>query len=525
MDLILPLLSSLGEFNNFTKFIIIVLSTFILEDPVSLFCGILVENGKLSWSLAYISLCTGIYLGDVGLYSIGSSINSKFFQKFSIFRKTSLYVNKRKLSPMVIFFSRFIPGTRFLTFVIAGAQKTISPKKFSMFIIITTLIWTYLLLRFGGLLINWTKSTKGILSILLLFVICFFLERFVSKKWSAYVSGAMSLAELIPTKIFYIPCVFYWIYLGIQKKSLSIFTLANPDLYLGGFIGESKEEIYALIKNKKDPFWLKQLTVTKEMDKEKLSKLINQEKLVFPVYFKPDVGERGNGVKLAKDFNQLMSFLNYSKNTSTKFIIQEKCNFKYEAGVFFYKYPETNKVVVDSITIKEIPYVIGDGLNTLTQLIKLDKRASYFYSIYQKNFAKNELENIVPIGDKVFLTNVGNHCKGAIFKDGNHLITKELKESISVMTSKIPNFYYGRFDLKFNDFDNLKNGENLKVIEVNGVTSEMTHIWDKKYKLLSVYKVLFNQYRVLFDIAEQNHKRGFKTNSLFKVIKELIKSM
>jgi hypothetical protein len=73
----------------------------------------------------------------------------------------------------------------------------------------------------------------------------------------------------------------------------------------------------------------------------------------------------------------------------------------------------------------------------------------------------------------------------------------------------MPEFYFGRFDVRYDLLDDLKRGENFTVIEANGAGSEVTHIWDRKTRLFDAYRALFNQQRTLFEFGAANRARGF----------------
>jgi len=47
------------------------LATFILEDPTTIACGLLVADGRMLFSTAMIGVASGIAIGDIGLYAIG----------------------------------------------------------------------------------------------------------------------------------------------------------------------------------------------------------------------------------------------------------------------------------------------------------------------------------------------------------------------------------------------------------------------------------------------------------------------
>lgn len=47
-------------------------------------------------------------------------------------------------------------------------------------------------------------------------------------------------------------------------------------------------------------------------------------------------------------------------------------------------------------------------------------------------------------------------------------------------------------------------------MELNGVTSEATHIYDPKLSLFDAYRVLFQQWRIAFEIGDLNRARGIR---------------
>ena len=77
----------------------------------------------------------------------------------------------------------------------------------------------------------------------------------------------------------------------------------------------------------------------------------------------------------------------------------------------------------------------------------------------------------------------GNHSRGSKFIDLSNLIDEQLSSTINLICLSIPDFYYGRLDIKFKDWEDLKNGKNFSIIEVNGAGSEPTHIYDPKHSI------------------------------------------
>jgi len=50
----------------------------------------------------------------------------------------------------------------------------------------------------------------------------------------------------------------------------------------------------------------------------------------------------------------------------------------------------------------------------------------------------------------------------------------------------------------------------FRVIELNGVTSEATSIYDPRHGLVHAYRTLFAQWRLAFAIGAENRERGVR---------------
>src|SRR3974377_1560612 len=58
----------------------------------------------------------------------------------------------------------------------------------------------------------------------------------------------LSRWEFWPPYVFYPPVIAYIAYLGLRFRGLTLFTAANPAMPAGGFLGESKNEIFEHLK-------------------------------------------------------------------------------------------------------------------------------------------------------------------------------------------------------------------------------------------------------------------------------------
>jgi hypothetical protein len=78
----------------------------------------------------------------------------------------------------------------------------------------------------------------------------------------------------------------------------------------------------------------------------------------------------------------------------------------------------------------------------------------------------------------------------------------------------MPEFHYGRFDLRFRSLQELRRGLAFKIFEVNGVGSEAIEVWDPARSLLDAYRTLLSQQALLFELGARNRERGFAPTPL-----------
>jgi hypothetical protein len=327
--------------------------------------------------------------------------------------------------------------------------------------------------------------------------------------------------EFWPPYMFYPPVIAYIAYLGIRFRSLTLFTAANPAMPAGGFVGESKHEILNHLKNgnltNTDwalPCW----TILQGEDParrvEQALAFMQSHELSFPVVLKPDAGQRGSGVVIVRSSQQLQE---YFGRMPLPTILQEYVPGM-EFGVFYVRYPDDEHGRVFSVTEKQMPVVVGDGRRTLEEMILADDRAVCMADFYLRKNSRRAQE-VPSAGESVQLVEIGTHCRGAIFLDGSYAITPALRETVQKIADGFDGFFFGRFDIRVPTVEDFMAGRNLKIIELNGVTSEATHIYDPKLSLFQAYRVLFEQWRIAFEIGQQNRKRGVRPSSAIELIR------
>ena len=229
---------------------------------------------------------------------------------------------------------------------------------------------------------------------------------------------------------------------------------------------------------------------------------------MFPFVLKPNVGQRGAGFRIVNNFEEVHAYLDL---VDSDVIAQPFIPGPYEAGLFYFRFPGDLEGEILAITDKHFPSVTGDGRSTLEELILAGERTSLIAETYLMRFADNR-HAIVPAGTRIQLVEAGNHCQGCVFADGFHLYSERLRTIIDRVSQSIPEFYIGRYDVRYSSVADLRAGR-FSVIELNGAASEVTSIYDPRTSLREAYRILYRQWALVFSIADANRRRGLRPPS------------
>jgi hypothetical protein len=307
--------------------------------------------------------------------------------------------------------------------------------------------------------------------------------------------------EFWPMHLIYAPMYLYWFYLSARAGSLFFFSAANPARKNAGFAMEKKSDSYAYLPLEYFPNTLlcQQNTVP-----ETLKKMLENKAIDFPLIAKPDVGERGTGVKLIESFKEL---IDYSKCSSTDFLVQEFIDYPNEAGIFYYRLPGSQCGQISGIVGKQFLSLIGDGKSTMENLIKSNSRHLLHLKTLRELYG-DQLDQILPAGEEKILVPYGNHCRGAKFIDQSFMISEKLTSTIDRICKQVPEFYFGRLDIKFRSWEELENAEKFSIIELNGAASEPTHMYDPKHSIFFAWKEIKRHWDLLYKISKKNAARN-----------------
>jgi len=513
---------AIAEWVPFAKAAGFFLATFILEDVATVGAGLLLATGGISWPAAFIACFLGVWIGDASLYALARFAGRSWFERSSLRRFAPKVARSERWfaergTPILIF-SRMVPGARLPTYLAAGFLRLPLPR-FLTVTGVAAFAWTLMVLflakTFGERLVHWLNAYKhaGVLLVaasVLIFILLRWLRRavanFDARQFSAWLSR-WGRWEFWPAWMFYPPVAIYCLWLAIKYRGLTLPTAANPGIFSGGVVGESKMATLRDLMAANPEFTAAAGLVSGGTVEERLSEMrgiCERHGISYPFILKPDVGQRGVGIKLIRDKAQAVQYL---KQTDAPLLVQRYAEGPNEIGIFYYRFPHEPRGRVFGITEKVFPSVLGDGRSTVAELIWRDPRARLIAGKYLRRFASRR-DEILPAGESLKLVEAGNHAQGCIFRDGMRLCTPALWERIDGISRAVPGFYIGRFDIRYGSEAELRAGENFQIIELNGAASEATNIYDARNSLWSAYRQLFRQWDLVFAIGAANRQRG-----------------
>jgi pimeloyl-ACP methyl ester carboxylesterase len=328
--------------------------------------------------------------------------------------------------------------------------------------------------------------------------------------------------EYWPMWAVYPPVVLWILWLGIKYRGAMLFTAVNPAIPSGGVAGESK---IAILRGLGEPAaWIARsaLVVGALPPPARLAAadaFMSARGLSLPIVLKPDQGQRGAGVQVVRCRGELESYLEHAAGDT---VIQEYVP-GVEFGVFYVRHPSHSRGSILSITEKRLPAVTGDGRRTLEQLI-LDHPRAMCMARFHLAQQVSRLTSVPADGASVSLGDCGSHCRGAEFLDGSRYLTPALEAAVDTVARRFDGFYFGRFDVRVASADAFARGE-FTVIELNGVTSEATHIYDPAIGIVDAYRALFAQWSLAFAIGAENARAGAPVTSPWALAHETITAL
>lgn len=514
--------TAIAEWFPFVKAAGFFLATFVLEDVAAVGAGLLLATGGISWPAAFVACFLGIWMGDAGLYGLARYAGRGWFERSSLRRFAAKVTESErwfaKRGTPILIFSRVVPGARLPTYLAAGFLRVPLPR----FLIITgvaSCLWTMLILllaqTLGAPLTNWLVAYKhtGLIALgagVVVIAILQMLRRiFADFDLHRVMTRLARLRhwEFWPAWMFYAPVALHAAWLALKYRGLTVVTAANPGIFSGGMVGESKMATLKDLISTSPDFTAKAELITGDTFSARLSsfdEIRTRLGFDFPLILKPDLGQRGAGIKLIRSSEQAEAYI---RQTSAALVVQRYAAGPLEAGIFYYRFPPEARGHIFAITEKLFPVLIGDGKSTITELVWKDPRARFVAEKYLQRFTDRRSE-VLGLGEELKLVESGNHAQGCIFQDGMDLCTPELKSRIDEISQKLTGFFIGRYDVRYSSAADLRAGKSFQIIELNGAASEATSIYDARNSIFTAYRILFQQWDLVFAIGAANRQRG-----------------
>ena len=293
----------------------------------------------------------------------------------------------------------------------------------------------------------------------------------------------------------------FWFLLCLRARSFFFFNASNPRIENGGLTNENKKDIHAILP---DDLYPKTRHFDKGTDSSAVLDGLREVGLQLPLIGKPDIGGRGRGIKILKTEEDIVR---YAELCTMDFHIQNLVPWPQEVGIFYCRMPDEAKGRITGIVRKEFLSVTGDGKSTLRDLVMQDKRAIMYIASVEEMHGGN-LAIVPKAGERFILSHIGNHARGALFLDETGLADAQLNDTIDRISKRIPEFYFGRLDIRYRDWEALKRGEDFVMLEVNGAGAEPTHMYDPRHSIFWAWREIIRHWVWLFKISRANHKKG-----------------
>jgi membrane protein DedA with SNARE-associated domain len=522
-----------SSFGPLFQLTVIILATFASEDLTCIAAGVLIGSNQLDAVIGLSGCFLGIFVGDLGLWLIGY-VAGLGLLRLSLVRRLLQPERRKELQrwldqhgAMALVAARFLPGVRLPLYLASGFWR-LPLRKFASWTFLAALVWTPALVILAALLGETIVQPAvlllgpGWLAVLLAALALFLATRVGTLACTA--TGRHKLVarvsrlwrwEFWPTWLFYLPVLPWLAYLSVRYRGALTWTAANPGIPQGGVVGESK---HAILTHLPQESVVPSLLVPPGEPGARLAQVrqaIEARGWSFPLILKPDSAQRGAGVRRVRD---LVDVEKYLRGQPAPVVLQTYHPGPFEAGIFYYRLPGERIGHIFSITDKVFPVLVGDGRSTLEELIWRHPR----YRMQARTFlARHEAEcaRILTDGERFALALAGNHCQGTMFRDGAHLITPELERAVDAVARRFPGFYIGRFDVRYTEAEAFQAGRDFAIVELNGVTSESTNLYDPSWSLFAAYRTLFRQWSLLYLIGYANRQRGHASTAIVELLR------
>lgn len=508
-------------------FLLVFLASMISEDLTCAGVGLLVATSQIGFVAGVAACVFALVVGDLVLYGCGRLLGPPVLRRFGRSPDELGRVGARLRSSggMVVLLGRFVPGARLPTYVAAGVLGH-PVGRFALWLVVAALLWAPFLVgvtALGGIALSmegreaggaWRTGLALVVSIA---VAARFLPRLLTwhgRRLLAAKGRRLLRWEFWPIWAIYGPLVPSFLVMAIRHRSLRAPTLVNPPIPGGGLAGESKAAIGRLLARVPahdiatlvlEPASEVETTGGGEMGQAArlaaVDAFAGRPDVGWPVVIKPDVGERGRGVAICADRDEVARRL---AGDPARTLVQAYVPGE-EFGLFHLRRPGAERGILFSIARKAPRFVVGNGRDDLERLLLSDPVC---LPMAETLLALNagRLGEVPAAGERVRVTRLGTHSLGCRFLVGEDLRTADLETAVDRLSRSL-GLDFGRYDVRAPDEAALRRGE-FRVVEFNGLTGEAAHMYDPRYGLFAGLAILRAQWAHAFAIGAAHRAHG-----------------
>ncbi|MGB5324813.1 MAG: hypothetical protein WBN40_05230 [Pseudomonadales bacterium] len=235
----------------------------------------------------------------------------------------------------------------------------------------------------------------------------------------------------------------------------------------------------------------------------------------FPLILKPNIGMVGKGIVKIHSEHELALQVAGLRAT---FLLQKYCELPEEYGVFYTRLDGQSRIT--GINKKHFPSVQGDGKTSLAELAEKHERYSHHWATFLRYL---DLASVPANEEHIKLSFIGSHTMGCMFSDDSKLLSPALEREIFSICDAQPGFNYGRLDVRAASDAAFQQGE-FTVIEINGISSLPTHMFDPVKSLRESYEIFFRHGKYLTEIAREHRQRDMPLLPPFTLLKKVVAS-
>ncbi|MEY2822327.1 MAG: hypothetical protein RL105_1899 [Verrucomicrobiota bacterium] len=498
--------------------LIIILCTFVAEDPTCLASGLLAAEGIIDFWWAALACTVGIFIGDMVLYALGRWLGRGALRRaplkwlvkeHEIDRMAGWFSSPRGL--LVIVSSRFIPASRVPTFVTAGILRLGLPK-LALLLFVAALVWTPVLMLLGSTLgppfmEQFPRYKQYAAWIVIgLFGLIWFLTHWVipALTWRGRREIVMKVRRFLqpsgwPSAVLFLPVRLGVALISLRHRSLTAFASANPSFgRIGGFTGDSRSLLMRPFQRDSRCCPTLALSSDDSADERVREALAFSAEHGFPLVCKPEVSENGAGLRIVRDGVALERLMRAAEED----VVLQPFVRGREFEVVWRRNPGRDDGRIMAIVEKRAVTVRGDGEQTLEELIWLDDRAVARAALYLRCHSR-ELTRVVPAGETVILNPTGSYGHGARCVHRPDLLTPELDAAVTSFAKRFPGLHFARFDLFSSSTEEFRAGR-FTCTEVGGCCQVSSLIRDGSLRFTRSYGAVWDQLRACIDAGAAN---------------------